>query len=1296
MIGGAVDAGSVITRLGFSVDRSGVTTYDRLLDRVRRERPVTTELRTDADTSGIRQYEHAVRRADAANNDLVRGGGRVRNSFGWFAAGGPAVGAAVVGLGAATAGAVGLYNAYEESYKVGQQTAAVIKSTGGEAGVSAKHVGDLATALSKKSGADDEAIQSGENLLLTFTRIRNEQGKGNQVFDRASSIALDMSKALGVDMTQSAIQVGKALNDPIKGVTALQRVGVSFTEQQKDQIKTMVKSGDTLGAQKLVLRELEKEFGGTAASQATNVDRLKVSLGNLAENAGGVLAPAVNSAAGELTHFVDDLDKTGTTANKIRRGIGQVATVIGNGLGRAAAIGRRAFQTITRFVEDNRGKIDDLVGGYKTLASLGGRALDSIGKAFDKVFGGSGVGSDIKRIASTLIQLSSTLLNKVMIPIVRRILPGIGQAFEGLFKVIRGVVRLITGILTGDFGKAWDGLKDIFKGGVKAIGGILRAGTAPIRAAASAIGKAVWSVLEAGWHQAEVGARKFVNSVIDVLNLIPGVNIKHVTWGSDSSGGYKPNSAGKGNVAGPAYTKHRDGGMGRGSLAAVSSGEVVRHPDGTWSRVPGKPTAADNVLTWLDDGAEVYTWDGQQRLAAGMTRQQTLATQLPHFSLGGVLKTAANVVTAPARGAASLISKGASWLIDKLPDVPGGFLGGALGWAKNKAIDWAKDKIASLNPFGGGETSTTGLVAQVMRALAWARSHGWRGTVTSGFRDPAHQLAAAAAFAAQLGKPISAVYPNGPLASSHVKGQAVDVTDPAGFAAALAGAPADSKLYNRIPWDPVHYSVSGYRKGGQHSAMWWAKHIGKIGDFDPVAALREGYREQAQAKNEARKKGERSEWTKAYKRFISSTPAGHPTLSSASVKALAKFVGLPPDMFDKIAKGESGRAPGIQQPDPGDGNVGYGLWQNTPHAWGAGSAAMRYFRSLGGVSAMFVPLKNARMAKFLYDHAPSKKPGTKGFPWFGTQYLRLGGIVQAFRKGGVAKGSIGGKGSAHLGKGGLSHNSTNPGVERSVQRAEKGVASYERKIQNLEKEYDQLDRQFGIRPLELVTENADGTATLNEDAISAREQQIQQLIDKRAEVKRTIEAYRAAVAALMTELRKAIDKLTRAIKASPGKARAKVRDGYEQARQTYRDRLGELGDVYGDLGYDIRDAELDLQELAAEKDAVRGDATSQVGSSSSSSDASPTAAQIAAEAQQQLATFMGDRANLLKSFGSNIGAAGGPSFASDIAKAAGLSYYGGAESSPRTVVNQTNHFANAPASPGTFVEETSYRMKAVL
>jgi acid phosphatase family membrane protein YuiD len=86
---------------------------------------------------------------------------------------------------------------------VAAQTAAVLKSTGGEANVTAKHVSNLATAISRKTGIDDEAIQSGENLLLTFTKIRNEAGKGNDVFDQATRITNDMSVALGQDLKSS-------------------------------------------------------------------------------------------------------------------------------------------------------------------------------------------------------------------------------------------------------------------------------------------------------------------------------------------------------------------------------------------------------------------------------------------------------------------------------------------------------------------------------------------------------------------------------------------------------------------------------------------------------------------------------------------------------------------------------------------------------------------------------------------------------------------------------------------------------------------------------------------------------------------------------------------------------------------------------------------------------------------------------------------------------------------------------------------------------------------------------------
>ena len=59
-------------------------------------------------------------------------------------------------------------------------------------------------------------------------------------------------------MTNAAVLVGKALNDPKKGLTALRRVGVQFTDAQEDQIKALVKSGKTMDAQKIILRELAK------------------------------------------------------------------------------------------------------------------------------------------------------------------------------------------------------------------------------------------------------------------------------------------------------------------------------------------------------------------------------------------------------------------------------------------------------------------------------------------------------------------------------------------------------------------------------------------------------------------------------------------------------------------------------------------------------------------------------------------------------------------------------------------------------------------------------------------------------------------------------------------------------------------------------------------------------------------------------------------------------------------------------------------------------------------------------
>lgn len=188
----------------------------------------------------------------------------------------------------------------DEAQTVAAQTDAVIRSTGGAAGVTAEHVSDLATRLSEVAAVDDELVAQGENVLLTFTGVRNEVGKGNDIFDQATAAALDLSAGMGTDLQGAIVQVGKALNDPIKGVTALTRVGVSFTAQQKEQITTLVESGRTLEAQKIILGELQREFAGDAAANATSSDRMKVAFGNIEEELGNALLPVLGVLADVL------------------------------------------------------------------------------------------------------------------------------------------------------------------------------------------------------------------------------------------------------------------------------------------------------------------------------------------------------------------------------------------------------------------------------------------------------------------------------------------------------------------------------------------------------------------------------------------------------------------------------------------------------------------------------------------------------------------------------------------------------------------------------------------------------------------------------------------------------------------------------------------------------------------------------------------------------------------------------------------------------------------------------------
>jgi len=214
------------------------------------------------------------------------------------------------------------------------QTNAVIKSTGGVAGETTDSVLKLATALSDTTRFSKDQVISAQNMLLTFRNI------GQSTFPDATKAVLDMSQALGQDTKSSAIQLGKALDDPVRGITALRRVGIQFSDAQETVIKKMAQTGNLLGAQKLILAEVTKEFGGSAVAAgqtfAGQMDILNHKFTDFQEKIGNLIIPFLEKLLNVGTQVVDWLNtlnpgvlQAGLVFLAFLAAIGPIVSVVG-------------------------------------------------------------------------------------------------------------------------------------------------------------------------------------------------------------------------------------------------------------------------------------------------------------------------------------------------------------------------------------------------------------------------------------------------------------------------------------------------------------------------------------------------------------------------------------------------------------------------------------------------------------------------------------------------------------------------------------------------------------------------------------------------------------------------------------------------------------------------------------------------------------------------------------------------------------------------------------------------------
>ena len=203
---------------------------------------------------------------------------------------------AIAALGA-LAVAAGKALAAGEAVSTANSRILQINESMGLFGSSAKKVTDRLIKLAEKTamatGMDNLAIKATQAKLLTFKNLAKTADQVGGSFDRATAAAIDLAAAGFGTAESNAVQLGKALEDPIKGIAALSKSGVTFTEVEKDKIKALVESGKLLAAREIILKALETQVGGTAVATANSTDIMKEGFAQFQQQLGLALMPVL-------------------------------------------------------------------------------------------------------------------------------------------------------------------------------------------------------------------------------------------------------------------------------------------------------------------------------------------------------------------------------------------------------------------------------------------------------------------------------------------------------------------------------------------------------------------------------------------------------------------------------------------------------------------------------------------------------------------------------------------------------------------------------------------------------------------------------------------------------------------------------------------------------------------------------------------------------------------------------------------------------------------------------------------
>jgi len=387
------------------------------------------------------------------------------------------------------------------------QLESVISSTGGAAGMSAGEISEMATALSRMTLYEDEAILSGQTILLQFGRI------GKDVFPAATQAMLDLATRMGIDIPSAAKIVGKALEGEFSG---LSRFGIVLDDATKKQIDNLLKVGKTAEAQQLILDELNKRFGGSskaaAESAAGSLDKVQKAWDDFEQVIGESL---LNNPV-----FQDLLNKVSDAINNMADTFKNLSPET-----QTALVGIASFFALLAKLAPALISLKVLFGGLGGggTAAGGGGLLAGIGKAF-------------AGLATTIGGLVSGALNALAIALGTSVLALAGlaaaiallvivwdkygpQAIENLKTLVSQWLQILKA--------GWDRIIFEFKTWINNWIAAIKGLPANFRAVWEGVGKSfvdgIWAGIKNGWEWLKTMIQNNINSLLEWVKNLLGI-----------------------------------------------------------------------------------------------------------------------------------------------------------------------------------------------------------------------------------------------------------------------------------------------------------------------------------------------------------------------------------------------------------------------------------------------------------------------------------------------------------------------------------------------------------------------------------------------------------------------------------------------------------------------------------------------------------------------------------------------------------------------------------------------------